>query len=456
MNTPIADFVVNYAKQNMSRMHMPGHKGEGFLGCEIYDITEVAGADSLYEANGIIAKSEANATEIFGTGRTVYSTEGSSQCIRAMLYLAMMNWKKDVVSEERPVIVAARNVHKAFVYAAALLDFDIQWLWPEGDMNSLCSCQVSKEMVEETLRSLKEKGIIPVAVYLTSPDYLGQRQDIKGIAEICHKHGTLLIVDNAHGAYLHFTEEPMHPIDLGADMCSDSAHKTLPVLTGGAYLQISKNMPEKIRKSAKHAMALFGSTSPSYLTMISLDKCNEYLAGDYRKQLSEMIEAVQKLSGELEKAGWKVNVLEPLKMTIQLPEGISGSEYAKHLRRLQVECEYADPDFIVFMFTPDNTRGDLRRIREAFGENIYSYGNSNYLIPAKCVQVLSVREAVFAVHEEIPVTEALGRICASPAVSCPPAIPIAVSGERIDENAVTLFEYYGISNVDVIAETCYT
>lgn len=456
MNTPIADFVVNYARQNMSRMHMPGHKGKGFLGCELYDITEVAGADSLYEAEGIIAESEANATALFGTGRTIYSTEGSSQCIRAMLYLTVMNWKKTFIPGQRPLVVAARNVHKAFVYAASLLDFDVLWLWPEGEMNSLCSCQVSKETVEETLRDLKDNGVTPAAVYLTSPDYLGQRQDIEGIAAACHKYGVLLVVDNAHGAYLHFTEEPMHPIDLGADMCSDSAHKTLPVLTGGAYLQISKNMPEAIKKSAKSAMALFGSTSPSYLTMISLDKCNEYLAGAYRKELTKMAGSIQRLKEELEFQGWNVTLGEPLKMTVHMPEELSGSEYAKHLRKFQIECEYADPDFIVFMFTTMNTKEDIQRIKEAIGKNSYTYENSHKLESAKCRKELSIREAVFAGHEEIPVAEALGRICASPAVSCPPAIPIVLSGERIDENAITLFEYYGISNVDVIVETCYT
>lgn len=447
MNTPIADFVENYAKQNMSRMHMPGHKGKGGLGCEIFDITEVNGADSLYEADGIIAESESNATKLFGTGRTVYSTEGSSQCIRAMLYLATMRRK----TGERPLVIAARNVHKAFVYAAALLDFDIHWLWPEGDMNSICSCQISKEMVEETIKCLKKR---PAAVYLTSPDYLGQRQDIQGIAEICHRYGTYLLVDNAHGAYLHFTETSMHPIDLGADMCSDSAHKTLPVLTGGAYLQISKDAPEEFRKSAKSAMALFGSTSPSYLTMISLDKCNEYLGGNYRERLRDTVHKIETLKFKLEASGWDVTLGEPLKMTIRMPEEMTGIEHAKHLRKFQVECEYADPDFVVFMFATDNTEEDFERIEKAFGKNNFKYQNSKSLKPAKCQQVLSVREAVFACHEETSVENAVGRICASPAVSCPPAIPIAVSGERIDENAIDLFKYYGVSNVDVVLEVC--
>ena len=92
MDTPIMDFVQGYAKSDIKRLHMPGHKGHNYLGCEYMDITEVKGADALYEADGIIAQSEANATKIFGTFRTLYSAEGSSQCIRAMLYLALLDY----------------------------------------------------------------------------------------------------------------------------------------------------------------------------------------------------------------------------------------------------------------------------------------------------------------------------------------------------------------------------
>ena len=116
MKTPIADFVRCYQESGMVRFHMPGHKGAGLLGCESFDITEIAGADELYDARGIIAESERNAASLFGAGRTFYSTEGSSQCIRAMLRLAMLRQTGGT-----PLILAARNVHKAFVYGAALL-----------------------------------------------------------------------------------------------------------------------------------------------------------------------------------------------------------------------------------------------------------------------------------------------------------------------------------------------
>ena len=175
METPIADFARRYADSGMIRAHMPGHKGKPFLGCETLDITEIQGADSLYEAEGIIRRSESYAGELFGSGRTVYSTEGSSQCIRAMLYLAL------TCGNGSRTVVAARNVHRAFVYAAALLDFEIVWLWPERSA-SLCGCPVSPDTLE---RTLAEMPAPPAAVYLTSPDYLGSMADISALAEVC-------------------------------------------------------------------------------------------------------------------------------------------------------------------------------------------------------------------------------------------------------------------------------
>ena len=186
METPIADFVRRYNASGTARLHMPGHKGKAFLGCEALDITEIQGADALYEAEGIIARSAENAAALFGSGRTLYSTEGSSQCIRAMLYLALTNRAPGASN----VVVAARNVHKAFVYAAALLDVEVVWLWPE-ESRSLCGCPVTAEGLDRTLAALPAP---PAAVYLTSPDYLGGMAEIASLAEVCHRRGTVLAV----------------------------------------------------------------------------------------------------------------------------------------------------------------------------------------------------------------------------------------------------------------------
>lgn len=445
METPVVDFVRRYQAADPVRFHMPGHKGRGFLGCEAWDITEVQGADALYEARGVIAESERNAAALFGSGRTCYSTEGSSQCIRAMLYLALQAARP---SGERPAILAARNVHKAFVYAAALLDFDIRWLWPE-ESASLCACPVSPRRLEEALEQMQSP---PAAVYVTSPDYLGGMARVKELAEVCHRRGTLLAVDNAHGAYLHFLEEPCHPLDLGADLCCDSAHKTLPVLTGGAYLHLSRRLPERLRAQAKQALALFGSTSPSYLTLCSLDRCNRSLAEELPARLRRRAQEVETLRRELRRKGWETENADPLRLTLRAPHGTTGVELAARLRCKGIECEYADDSYLVFMIAPDNPPSDLERLQEALGENHAAPKAPERLPSPRGRALMSVREALFRPHELIPVQEALGRVCGAPTASCPPAIPIAVSGELIGPEAVELFRRYGVEKVEVVRD----
>ncbi len=437
MLTPIVDFVRAYAASDTVRLHMPGHKGQSFLGCEQYDLTEIHGADALYEADGVILQSEENTARLFGTQRTLYSTEGSSQCIRAMLHLCLQLRQEN----QSRTIVAARNVHKAFVYAAALIGFDIKWLWPEKT-TSLCSCPVSAADLEQTLSRLPSP---PAAVYVTSPDYLGGMQDIRSLADVCHAHGTLLAVDNAHGAYLHFLDTPLHPIDLGADICCDSAHKTLNVLTGGAYLHISRRLPASFAQQAKSAMAIYGSTSPSYLTLASLDLCNAYLAGDYPQDLRETIQRIDALCAQLRANGWKLSHDEPLKVTIHCADG---RILAEQLRVHKVECEYADPNDLVLMFTPQNRDADFARVLSAL-TNASLPSRPTLPLPV-AQQAMSVREAIFAPQEIIPAEASLGRICAAPTVACPPAIPIVVSGEVITKEALDIFSYYDVKDVAVV------
>ncbi len=446
MTTPICDFVSRYKEKQSVRLHMPGHKGINMLGFEACDITEIDGADSLYEAEGIIAQSEANASALFGCD-TFYSTEGSSQCIRAMLYLACLFADK---KDGRQLVFAARNAHKTFLSAAALIDFDIEWLYGDADQSYL-SCNISADYLEEKLKNTSQK---PAAVYITSPDYQGNTADIKGLAEVCHRYGTLLVVDNAHGAYLKFLSQSHHPIDLGADLCCDSAHKTLPVLTGGAYLHISKSVAEKFSPMAKNALAMFGSTSPSYIIMQSLDMANKYIADGYEQKLEQFCAKMEKIKAVLQQNGFELTGNEPLKITVRTKSyGYKGSHFAAILADKNIICEFSDPDFIVFMFTPEISEGQL----EYFVQTICSIEKRKPISenpPAfvKPKKAIFVREAAFSPCENMAVEAALGKVLAAASVGCPPAVPIVVCGEIIDAKAIECFKYYGIESCCVVSK----
>jgi len=443
MNTPICDFIKKYADSDAVRLHMPGHKGVNVLGLERLDITEIDGSDVLYSASGIIKESEANAASLFGSALTKYSTEGSSLSIRAMLYLAVMAAKNE---GKRPLIAAGRNAHKVFMTAAAMLDFDIRWLY--GDSDGIISCSLSPEAVEAAFTD----GEKPTAVYITSPDYLGNIADVKAIADICHKNGALLLVDNAHGAYLNFLPRSRHPLALGADICCDSAHKTLPVLTGGGYLHIGKTAPQICLDMAESAMSLFASTSPSYIIMQSLDAANRYLSGDCKNRFELLSGRLERLRSDLSERGFDTIGNEPAKLTL-MPKsyGYLGFELAKILGDADMICEFSDPDFTVMMFTPE--LGDKALCR--LSDKLLSLENRAPItqkppMPTVCNAAMSVREAVMSPSELVSVNEALGRVLAETNVACPPAVPIAVCGEVIDEAAVKAFEYYSITHCRVV------
>ena len=433
MTTPIFDFVKAYSDRKSVRFHMPGHKGACQLGCETFDITEISGADVLYSADGIICESENNLSSLYGTSHSFYSTEGSTLAIKAMLALV-----SERVGEERPLILAARNVHAAFVRASALLDLDVRFIYPKNN-GHLCACLISAEDVEREI-DLSDKK--PSAVYITSPDYLGNIQDVAAISTVCKANNIPLLVDNAHGAYLRFLDEDIHPISLGATMCADSAHKTLPVLTGGAYLHISPDYPDYVER-ARGALSLFASTSPSYLTLSSLDLCNKRLSEDYPDKIKDMVKKTDLLKKQIADLGLPISDSEPLKIVIN-------DDLSSHLRDNGIEVEFADSDYTVFMLTPENSDEDFDRLLLALKE--YTPSNEHRTAPSVKAHkaVMSIRSAVLSPSEIISVDDAEGRICASPTVSCPPAVPIVVSGEVITEEDVELFKYYGISTVSVI------
>ncbi len=462
MNTPIYDFAMAYNLAGGARFHVPGHKGVGRLGIEGLDITEIKGADLLCDPDGIIAQSQSAAARLFGAGSTYFSTEGSSLCVKAMLMAAHeAALKKDLrlktryEGKKRHYVLAARNVHRSMIDGCAVLDLDVEFIKDEN--GGILAGTVEPDDVGRGLKQASA-GCLPMAVYVTSPDYVGNMADIRAISAECKKYGVPLIVDNAHGAYLAFLKKSLHPINIGAAMCCDSAHKTLPALTGGAYLHVSKEYADVYTQDMiKKSMAFFGSTSPSYLVLESLDLCNAYIESKYGKRLEECIKRVNETKEAMSDMGIDIKKTEPLKIVVDAAScGYEGREISDEMRKYGIECEYADDALAVLMASPENKTSDYDLCLE-WAKNSRLRNKKRRAAPKAAPYAgmperrMTIREAAFSLSEAIDARDALGRVCAASAVTCPPAVPIAVCGEVIDDAMLKLFEQ---NNIKKVCVTC--
>lgn len=427
MNTPIHDFLANYSKSGTVRCHMPGGKGDN----NPFDITEINGADSLFECNGIIYESEKNASSLFGTGSTLFSCGGSTLAVQGMLATLKE-------TTEKSTVIAGRYCHKSLINSCILLDFDIKWAYPKEYLGTDIDPEEIERLIDEDT----------AAVFINSIDYYGGEADISAVSEICRKHNIPLLVDNAHGAYRVFTGN--HPIALGADMSADSAHKTLPVLTGGAYLHLKK---PGLRDRAKNAMNMFGSSSPPYLIMDSLDLCNAFI-NEKKDEALQIIDDIAILKGRLTDMGYKLKKSDPMRITIDTADyGYKGSDFGEILRKLGAECEMCDENYIVLLFSVAQSPDDLIKLYKYLAsiEKKPSLTPEEHII-LRPERILSPRKAYYSRKTTVKTKDALGKICGGVHTPCPPCVPLIMPGERINEDGITELLRYGVEEVSVVIE----
>ncbi|MCH5208168.1 MAG: amino acid decarboxylase [Oscillospiraceae bacterium] len=427
MNTPICNFLERYNNEERLRLHTPGHNGE-----VPNDITEIYGADSLYHSDktgGIIGTSEALTAGVFGAKKTCFSCGGGTLAIQTALALL----------KERgcQTIAASRYSHRSLVSTAALLRMDIKWLYPEEFLSADVPYNVD--------------GLCNTdAVFVTNIDYYGGTWKFV-------RPSIPVVVDNAHGAYLRFLDKRMfgteylHPLELGFPlMCIDSAHKTLPVLTGGAYLHFAQG---EDFTNAKELMALFGSSSPSYLILESLDRFNETIAENIQL-VNNACEAVAELKERLERNGVPLKKSDPLRVTINAREcGLSGFECAAVLRTNGVECEMADENYVVLMFSATTTVEDCERAE--MGIMLIPTGIPQPLVQfehIKPVAEMPIYEAMFRARKTVPIEAAAGEVCANIECHCPPGVPLVMPGEMFDHNVINALKMHGVKNVSIITK----
>ena len=400
METPIVKFLKT---QKKPRFHMPGHAGNylPLLQKDLakFDITEIAGADELFKADGIIAKAEENTASLYGCETTCFSAGGSTACIQAMLA---------VVAKRGGKIIATHGAHAAFINACIWLE-----LMP-----------VFTDDIKEALRQHPDA----IAIYVTSPDYYGRSFEIRKFGDIP------LLVDSAHGAHLAFLTPNRHPMQLGATMCCDSAHKTLPVLTGGAFLHANGVDKKKIKK----AMSMFASSSPSYLILASLDMCNRYLASKAKKDFAKLYKTQEMLKKFAKDLG--LSVLEDTDPTKLLIYG-SAAE-------LDVAAEYQNEDFILFLLSPQNTNADINKLKKAISK-IKAKPPTEH-IATRSEQKMLPRDAFFAKCEQVKTEDSAGRISTESLFTCPPGIPIVLAGEVITPDIIKNLKISSISMINVV------
>lgn len=428
MNTPICNFLEKYANENRLRLHMPGHNGE-----VPHDITEIFGADELYSSDisgGIIGTSEEIAAELFGAKKTCYSCGGSTLAIQAALALLKAKGCRR--------IAASRYSHRSLVSAAALLRMDIKWLYP----NEYMSADVAYN--SETLSGVD-------AVFITNIDYFGGTWKFV-------KPNLPVVIDNAHGSYLKFLDkrrfgtEYVHPLELGYPMMvAESAHKTLPVITGGAYLHFADGADGA---RAKEMMAMFGSSSPSYLILESLDRFNGLISRN-SQLVNNACEAVLELKERLTSVGIPLKKSDPLRVTINAREcGLSGYEYARGLRSNGVECEMADENYVVMMFSALTTIEDCERAEMA--SMLVTMGAPKPLVTYPKIipkAEMPVYEAMFKPQRVVSIENADGEVCAGLKCPCPPGVPLVMPGEVIDREVIDALKVYGVKTVPIIAKS---
>ena len=417
---PFHDRLKDYVNKGRARFFTPGHKGV----LQDIDLTELDDTDNLFAPGEALTKARRQAAAYFGACQTLFSAGGNTLCIQTMLKMAHKGGN----------MLFHRHIHASAVHTAALLGITPLWLYEHI---------LSPDTVEKELRAHTVD-----AVYITSPDYYGQLQDITGLSAVCRKHNVPLLVDNAHGS--HLVPFGLHPLTLGAGATACSAHKTLPVLTGGAFLNVGEFFAGESENLLSH-MKLFASTSPNFTTLASLDTCIKWLYEEGNSLLLQTAEKVTRLREFAHNA--KIPLLDgpdidPLRLTLC----IDGAAAKQHFHKNRVEPELCDSGHAVFLCSPFNNNWDFEYLYDAIETLPASCPKPPPLVIPPCETVMTPREAMLAVNTEYAgITPALvGKIAAESPFVCPPGRPLIVAGERITKEVIENAKYYSILRIKVV------
>lgn len=441
------------ATGDSARFHMPGHKGEPLFHtfAEVFaiDFTETYGTGNLYLGDGPIRDAEVAAALYFGAADCFFLTGGSTQGIMAMLAAAVGRGGS---------VLLDRECHKSVCHACALLDITPYFVSAPLLEPFAVSGELPAQAVEQQLVAHPDIR----AVLVTSPTYYGVRRALPALADLCRAFGKLLLVDAAHGA--HFPAVGLlAPIAEGADMAVLSMHKTLPCLGQGAVLLSGKGVD---RRALRENTALFGTSSPSYPVMASIDLARAYTEGpgrDAYRRSAEACAALREYIGR--RTGFTAldethfPALDPCRLTVcTAGTDATGHRLADMLwSEYGVACEMADDRNAVFILTGADTGASLHRLRRGL-RRISARRHETLPPPAAAPfppaeRVMRVRDAWFANTGRVEPAAAEGLVCARPVTPYPPGVPLLWPGEKITRAHIELIRerwYNEIGEITVV------
>lgn len=453
-NTPIYNYLREYAGQNINIFHMPGHKlSRGKIPLEIpeeltkdvlqLDVTEIEGTDNLHYPEGIIKEAQELAARAFGADRTFFLVNGSTCGIQAAIMSVCGRGQK---------IIIGRDAHKSVVSGLILSGAEPVFVYPEYNDEFGIAGEINPGSIDKALQENPDA----TSVLITRPNYYGICSDIEEIVKVVHSYNKILIVDEAHGAHLAFSQLlPAPALRSGADICIQSAHKTLPALTQGAYLHTKGNRVDIDR--LKFNLAMLQTSSPSYIIMSYLDIAREIMETEGSLKLAELIENVEYFKQEIEKDN-KCKVLssqnlgkkvlhDATRIVINVRSmGISGYEAEKVLRdKLKTQVEMADYENLVLIATIADNREHFKELLDAMKVLTNMFFSTRKGIKTdrynledlkhRC-SYISASDAYQAQKEQVPLLESGGRICANIITPYPPGIPLIYPGEIIDSRFI--------------------
>lgn len=484
----LAEELKRYGESDFYPFHMPGHKRKemGSPVSRVYplDITEIDGFDNLHHAEGILKEAQERAGKLYHSEKTYFLVNGSTCGLLTAI---------SAVAGRGSRILVARNCHKAVYHGIMLNHLQPEYLFPELIEAYGISGGISAKQVERSLQELvqrenileKEISSMVCAVLVTSPSYDGILSDVRGICEAAHHYGIPVIVDQAHGAHFGFHRRlPESAVTEGADLVIHSVHKMLPAPTQTALLHVNGKLvdPELVQKY----LAVYETSSPSYLLMAGIDSCMAYLEKEgeapferilkYRQRFTERCRDLKHIriypadvterSVEGEEAGLVMDEAvcrrqEPFRFLISVRgSSCSGSFLMEQLRRsYHLELEMAAYDYVIALLSVMDDEEGFERLADALREidleierQMQETGKnpakqkpasiSIFYQQYKPKQSCRMEEAFRAETEEVLLIDSDRRTAADFVMLYPPGIPVLVPGEEIDKTLIRMIREY--------------